>query len=260
MTASASLVRSVDGPVATLTVAREARRNALDHATWQALPGVLAAIADDPRVRVLVVRGAGTQAFSAGADLDELATLAGDARAGAAYLEAVEAALEALATLPQPTIAMIGGHCIGGGVDLALACDLRVASDDARVAVTPGRVGLVYGLSATRRLVAQVGPAVARWLLYTGEAVDAERALQVGFLNEVVPACRLEAVTYERAATIAARSTTTLRAAKRFVARVQAGAGDEDEASLRERDGAFVGADFAEGVAAFRAKRPPEFE
>ena len=233
MSAAAALRLRSDGPVATLTLAREAKRNALDRAMWEALPGLLTQVATDRSVRVLIVRGAGREAFSAGADLAELAGLVGREEAGAAYLASVEAAVRALADLPLPTIALIHGHCVGGGVELAAACDLRIASADARVAVTPARVGLVYGLSASRRLMNVVGPSHAAWLLFSGETLDAERAREIGFLNEVVAPDRLDDHVHARAVGIAARSPASLRAAKRILAKLKAGVREDDEESVR---------------------------
>ena len=246
-----------DGPLATLTIDRPERRNAVDLASWRALPDVAARLAADPGVRVVVVRGAGRRAFSAGADLDDVATLVGRPDEGAAYLATVDAAVQALAEVPVPTIAMIHGHCIGGGWELAAACDLRFGADDARIAVPPARIGLVYSVAATERLLRLVGPSATKRLLFAAEALDAGRARAVGLLDEVHAADLLEEATYAFARTVASRSTTTLRAAKRIVAALQAG-GDLSGARQAVRD-AFAGDDVVEGVRAARDGRPPRF-
>jgi enoyl-CoA hydratase/carnithine racemase len=253
-----SLRVAVDGPVATLTIDRPERRNAVDLASWRALPGVAARVADDPGVRVVVVRGAGRQAFSAGADLDDVAALVGRPDEGEAFLATVDAAVRAVAELPVPTIAMIHGPCIGGGWELAAACDLRFGADDARIAVPPARIGLVYSLAATERLLRLVGPSTTKRLLFAAEPVDAARARELGLLDEVHPPDVLEEASYAFARTVASRSSATVRAAKRVVRALQAG--EEDPSDVRRAiRAAFAGDDFAEGVRAARQKRPPRF-
>jgi len=247
-----------DGPLATLTIDRPERRNAVDLATWRALPRVVARLADDPGVRVVIVRGAGRQAFSAGADLDDVAALVGRPDEGEAFLATVDAAVQALAELPVPTIAMIHGPCIGGGWELAAACDLRFGADDARIAVPPARIGLVFSVAATERLVRLVGPSTTKRLLFAAEALEAGRAREAGLLDEVHAPDALEQATYAFARVVASRSTTSVRAAKRIVAALQAG-GDLTEARCAVRD-AFAADDLAEGVRAAREKRPPHFD
>jgi enoyl-CoA hydratase/carnithine racemase len=252
-----SLRVAVDGAVATLTIDRPERRNAVDLATWRALPGVAARLAGDAAVRVVVVRGTGREAFSAGADLDDLAALVGRPDEGATYLATVDAAVQALTEVPVPTIAMIHGACIGGGWELAAACDLRFGAADVRIAVPPARIGLVHSVAATERLLRLVGPATTKRLLFAAEPLDAVRALEAGLLDEVHPPEALEQATDAFARTVASRSPTSVRAAKRIVAALQAD-GDVAEARRAVRD-AFAGDDFAEGARAARAKRPPRF-
>jgi enoyl-CoA hydratase/carnithine racemase len=153
---------------------------------------------------------------------------------------------------------MIHGHCGGGGGERAAACDLRFGADDARIAVPPARIGLVYSVAATERLMALVGPATAKRLLFAAESVAAARARELGLLDEVHAPDALKEASYAFARTVASRSPTTLRAAKRTIAALQAG-GPPRDAQRWIRD-AFAGPDLAEGVRAARAKRPPRFD
>jgi enoyl-CoA hydratase/carnithine racemase len=233
------LVLTQDGPIATLVITNPAKRNAMTAAMWRALPSLLDAPAKDPSVRVLILAGAeGT--FCAGADITEAAAIA---RAGDASL-AVEAE-RALAAFPKPTIAQIDGFCVGGGCQLAVACDLRFAAHDSRFGVTPAKLGIVYPPSTTRRLASLVGPSRAKLLLYTADLIDAEAAERMGLVDAVFPAADLPASVRQAASTIASRSQLTLRATKAVLS------GDapppQDEAELTE------------GIAAFTARRPPVF-
>ncbi|HEX5740663.1 MAG TPA: enoyl-CoA hydratase/isomerase family protein, partial [Pilimelia sp.] len=176
MTADGALRTTLGGDgVATLTLDRPARRNALTTAMWGALPGVLGALAADPRVRALVVTGAGAT-FSAGADIGDLRRQYADPVTAEAFHAANVAAEEALAGFPRPTVAAVAGACVGGGCQLAVACDVRFADRGAFFAVPPARLGVVYPASATVRLARLVGHARARYLLYSAATVDAARA------------------------------------------------------------------------------------
>jgi enoyl-CoA hydratase/carnithine racemase len=250
-----SLTVDVQGPVATLTVDRAEKRNAMTAAMWAAVPGLLAQVVDD--VRVLLVTGAGPS-FCAGADIGEL--LGGpDAEDPMAGLRADNlAAQAALRAFPHPTIAVVRGHCIGGGVELAASCDLRFADDTAVFGVTPARIGVVYPPAPTKALVDLVGPATTKYLLFSGELIDAATALRVGLVDELHPADRLEARVQEFAAVLAGRSALTQRATKEIVAALTAGEDAEPVATRRFRE-TIASGELAEGVAAFTERRPPAF-
>lgn len=252
-----SLTLDIDGPVATLTIDRPAKRNAMSYEMWSALPGLLGKVEADDSVRALVVRG--TDHFSAGADISEFATLRADADGARRYSEAVHAGERAIATLPKPTIAAVTGVCVGGGCELALACDLRVAADDARFGITPAKLGIVYNLTSTRRLVEAVGPSWARQILFTADLLDAATALRIGLVNELRPAGAVVGRARELAATAAARSQVSVRGAKAIVARITDGLFAEDETVHALYEESVTSADYAEGVAAFMAKRAPRF-
>ena len=161
--------------------------------------------------------------------------------------------------MSKPTIAMVHGYCIGGGCGLALACDLRFVDERARFGITPAKLGLVYSLDSTKRLVDVVGPSRAKWILMSGQLVTADRAHQIGLADEVVPTDDLEKLTYEFAELLCTRAQFSIRATKQIVARILAGQTEDDEATRDLRNSSFDTDDYAEGVRAFLEKRPPTF-
>ncbi|MFI8853056.1 enoyl-CoA hydratase/isomerase family protein [Streptomyces sp. NPDC053499] len=248
-----------DEGVRTLTIDHPAKRNAMTPAMWRRLPELLAELAADPDVRVLVLTGAdGT--FCAGADISALRDTAEgglpSGRGGAAREQQAlaVAAEEALAAFPKPTLALVRGHCVGGGCQLAAACDLRFAEHDARFGITPAKLGIVYPASSTERLVRLVGPATAKFLLYSGELIDAERALRVGLVDEVHHGAELDKRVAEFARTLAVRSALTQAAAKEFAD----GRTGPDRVEHWQREAARSN-EAAEGVAAFLDRRAPRF-
>lgn len=246
-----------DDGVAVLLIDRPATRNAMTLAMWRALPRLLAELAADPRVRVLLLAGAGGT-FSAGADIGELRHVYADPAHADAYHATNVAAEEALAAFPRPTIAVIAGACVGGGCQLAAACDLRLAESGARLGITPAKLGVVYPAVPTARLVRLVGPARAKYLLFTADLVDAGRAAAFGLVDEVVPAGELAGRALALARTIAARSPQTLGAAKDVVNAVAAG-GDPQRAVEPWERASRHAPDVREGLAAFLERRPPVF-
>jgi enoyl-CoA hydratase/carnithine racemase len=250
-----SLSLAVDGPVATLTIDRPAKRNAMSYEMWSALPGLLGKVGADDSVRALVIRG--TDHFSAGADISEFTTLRADPDGARRYGAAVHAGERAIATLPKPTIAAVRGVCVGGGCEIALACDLRVAAGDARFGITPAKLGIVYNATSTKRLVDAVGPAWARQILFTAEIIDAATALRIGLVNELRddPVARASAL----AETMAARSQVSVHGAKTIIDRITDGLLDEDETVHALYESSVGSEDYAEGVTAFLEKRPPQF-
>jgi enoyl-CoA hydratase/carnithine racemase len=243
-----------DGPVARLTLNRPAKRNALNKAMWRDLPGILAGV----RVKVLVVSGAGEH-FAAGADISEFESVYATRASTEAYFGEVAAAMTALATYPRPTLARIDGACVGGGLGLALCCDLRIASDRARFGITPGKLGLAYSLEDTRRLVETVGPSRAKDILYTGRILDAAEALAIGLVEAVVPAGELDAAVDEKVQAIAAASAWSAETAKATIGRILAGQVADDVETSRWMADAVELPDFQEGRAAFLEKRAPNF-
>lgn len=250
-----SLRLDVDGTIATLTIDRPEKRNAMSYEMWSALPDLLGKMATDDTVRALVIRG--TDHFSAGADISEFAELRADSAGARRYGAAVHAGERSIATLGKPTIAAITGVCVGGGCEIALACDLRIAAADARFGVTPAKLGIVYNATSTKRLVDAVGPSWARQILFTGDLLDAATALRIGLVNELHddPVARAT----ELATTMASRAQVSVRGSKAIIARIIDGHLDEDESVHALYEASVTSADYAEGVAAFLAKRPPRF-
>jgi len=246
-----------DGGVAVLTMRRPDRLNALDTRTIAALDDAVAAAGRDPAVRVVVVAGEG-RAFSAGADIKEFAALPG-APQFRAFIERLETTLRRLERLPKPSIAAVGGVAFGGGLELALACDLRVVAEDARFGVPEIKLGLLPGAGGTQRLPRIVAPAVATQMLMTGEPIDATEAYRIGLANLVVPAGTALVRALDLAGVLAARAPLALAAVKRL----------RDSWSLpldlaldHEREtvaNLFATDDRAEGTAAFAEKRDPHF-
>lgn len=242
------------GRVATLTIDRPARRNAMSFEMWSALPGLLAEVAASD-ARALVIRG--TDHFSAGADISEFATLRSGPDGARRYGDAVHAGERAIAGLPIPTIAAITGFCIGGGCEIALACDIRVAGAGARFGITPAKLGIVYNFTSTRQLVAAVGPAWAKRILFSADLIDTATALRIGLVNEVVDDAHGHAAAL--AERIASRAPVSVHGAKRIIDRIVAGHTTEDDEVLALYEAAVLSDEYAEGVAAFLAKRDPVF-
>lgn len=246
-----------DGHVAVLIIDRPAKRNAMTVGMWAALPDVLAPLAADPGVRVLLVTGAGPS-FCAGADISDLLGGSDPGDPMADVRRHNLAAQAALRGFPKPTVAVVRGHCIGGGVELATCCDLRFADPTAVFGVTPAKVGIVYTPASTRALVDLVGPATTKYLLYSGELVDAATALRTGLVDRLVDAGDLDAEAHRFAAVLAARSGLTQRSTKEVVAALADGGDGEALAAARYRETIAAG-ELAEGVAAFAERRAPRF-
>jgi len=247
-----------DGPIAQVVLNRPQKRNAVTFAMWQRLPELFAEFEQDRQLKVLVLRGAGDRAFSAGADISEFETLRASSEGSQAYNVAAEHAQTALAALAKPTIALVRGACVGGGCGLALSCDIRFGDRSAVFAITPARLGLVYPVGVTKRLVDLVGPAQAKAILYTGMKIDAERAYELGLVNDLFD--DLETDTLAFAGTITARAQYSVRSTKRIVNLISDGLADENDETVALRDGAFDTEDYREGVRAFLEKRPAVFK
>ncbi|WP_128379456.1 enoyl-CoA hydratase/isomerase family protein [Streptomyces cavernae] len=239
------LLHGVADGVATVVIHHPAKRNAMTAGMWRALPALLDALAADSAVRALVLTGEGGT-FSAGADISTLRRTAAEAQELAVRAE------EALAAFPKPTLAAVRGHCVGGGAQLAVACDLRFAEEGALFGVTPAKLGIVYPASATRRLVSLVGPATTKYLLFSGELIDSARALRTGLVDEVLPDGELGKRVAEFTRILVTRSQLTQAAAKEFAN----GRTDRDGYWAEQARGS---GDTAEGVAAFLERRAPRF-
>jgi enoyl-CoA hydratase/carnithine racemase len=246
--------------VAWMILRNPARLNAVRFEMWEAIPALVADLAADRAVRVVVLRGAGREAFASGADISEFATHRQDPASAAAYEETNGRAFAALLGFEKPLVAMIEGVCIGGGLALAACADLRIAADDVRMALPPARLGLGYAYAGVERLVSLVGPAAASEIIFTARTYRADEALRLGLVNQVVSKADLEEATRRYVEGIAANAPLTLRAAKRAIAETQRDPAARDLEAVRRLVAAcFASADYAEGVRAFLEKRPPRF-
>lgn len=256
---TAGLTIGVAGTIGTITLDRPDRRNAITEAMWQALPGALAALTADARVRLIVLRGAAGH-FAAGADITEFETTWATRESAAAYAALMAATMDALIACPKPLIAAIAGNCIGGGVALTLCCDLCFADETANFAVPPAKLGIAYSFSDTRRLVARVGAAAARDLLFSARRIGAAEALRMGLVDRLCAADGLDEAVSAYAALLEANSAASARVAKDFVARAAAGQVQEDAATRAAYLDILDGPDFAEGRRAFMERRAPRFK
>lgn len=248
---------SLSGRLARIGINRPEKRNALANRHWLALEAELDRVAASA-ADMLVLSGV-PGAFSAGADIDELGELLATPEAYAAGNAIVQRVQLKLQRLPQTTIAVIDGPCVGGGLGLALACDLRLASDRARFAITPTRLGLVYSADDSRRLVHAVGMARARELLLTGRLLDAATAAGWGLVHQVVDADGLAAAEAALLDGLRATSGQARRGVKAVLAHVGGDPAVDAADAAHAFNAAFHGSDFAEGAAAFLARRPPVF-
>ncbi|MFV0279348.1 MAG: enoyl-CoA hydratase [Rhodoblastus sp.] len=247
-----------EGAVGWIVFNNSKRRNAMSLAMWTGLSEALERFAADADVRVVVLCGAGEAAFVSGADISEFDAHRSDAAAAAEYARATDAAWKALGAFDKPMIAMIKGFCFGGGVAIAMKADLRIAADNAIFSIPAARLGIAYPPHSIRDLVALVGSAKAKEILYTGARLAAVAAEDIGLINNVVPAHYLESETAALCATIAENAPLTVRAAKETIDQIVRDA--PDPARIAELVGAcFDSADYAEGRRAFMEKRQPRF-
>ena len=247
------------GAAAHLVLNKPAKRNALSEAMWRAIPRLLDEAEADPAVRLLVVRGEGG-AFAAGADISEFEEVYATTERAADYSRAIAAALDGLAAFPRPTLAAIEGACVGGGCGLALACDLRFAATGSKFGITPGKLGLVYTVNDTKRLIDAVGVSAAKDILFTGRILPDEEALSMGLIDRLVAPDALDEAVTDFGDQIAKTSAVSARITKQIIARIQAGQAQDNAETRKLFLDAFQGADFHEGYRAFLDKRAPDFK
>lgn len=248
--------------VARLTISNPANRNALDHEILDAIANTVPALEDGLEVRCLVITGE-DPVFSAGYDIGSIPdeTFATDAEALVAH--PFHAALEAIAAFPWPTVAAINGHCLGGGLELAVTCDLRIAARGAKMGMPPARLGLVYSHTGIAKFLEVVGPARTRELFLTGENLLAERVEEFGLVNRVTDPGSLEEEALSLAGTVATNAPLSMRGNKRIIEALMAGTGPSPEMErelVEMREACFDSEDFREGIAAFAEKRKPRWK
>lgn len=247
-----------DGPVGYVVLDNLARRNAISADMWRALPLVIASLNEEPGVRCIVLRGAGEIAFAAGADISEFAENRTSDEAVKRYEAATRAAHHALESSPKPVIAQIQGFCLGGGLAIALSCDLRYCAEGSEFAIPAARLGLGYGIHGHRRLIATVGQANAREIMFSARRYDAASAYALGLVNRVLPRTELDAYVRQLARDLAANAPLTQAASKSTINAVIEQAGDFTacEALITR---CMHSADYIEGRTAFMQKRKPQF-
>ncbi len=250
-----------DPPLAWITFNRPERRNAVSLEMWRTLPGFVEQVAADKDLRVLLIRGAGEEAFISGADISQFGKVRSSADTVAEYDRATGAALSSLANLEKPVIAMIHGICFGGGCSVAVMCDLRLCSDDARFCIPAARLSIAYPVErGVERLVHIVGAANATEILVTARVYNAEEAHHMGLVNRVLPKAELESYTRDYALKIADNAPLSVAAHKFFVRESTKAANLRDTEKIRAWSArCFNSDDYKEGVAAFMEKRRPQF-
>ncbi len=251
-----------EGAVATVTLNRPRQRNAINLAMWSRLIELAHELDADPQVLAVIFRGAGHTAFSAGADIAEFDTVRSNAAQAADYARTFDGALEAVAAIGKPTVSLIRGFCVGGGLELATATDLRIAADDARFGVPIAQLGIVVGYKEMQRLIALVGPGHAMDLLLTARLISATDALRIGLVTEVVAAEGVERIAFSLARRLCELAALSARWHKRIQQVVLTNPGllglTPEEQALPYS--CFDSDDFQEGRRAFLEKRPPHFK
>lgn len=253
------LGRKADG-IGWMTFNNPERHNAVSMEMWEAAERILTDFAADEVVRVVVVHGAGGRAFVSGADISKFESERASEEAVNAYQAQTAKVYDLLYAFPKPTIAMIQGHCIGGGTALAVCCDLRICGETASFGVPAAKLGLGYPLAGLRRLVDLVGPSFAKEIFFTAKKWSTEDARIMGLVNRVVPNDRLEAFVVDYARTIASNAPLTVMSSKAIIheALKDRGAANEEMCARLVKQ-CFASEDYIEGRRAFMEKRPPQF-
>jgi len=256
---TAAIRLDLSPPAAEIVLNKPEKRNALSVDMWAAIPGLVETAVANPEVKVVLIHGGDAGAFAAGADISEFAQVYATKQSAQASGDAIAAALNALEHCPKPTLAAIDGACVGGGVSLAMACDLRVASARSRFGVTPGKLGLVYPAGDTRRLLQAVGPGATKDILFTGRIFAAEEAKDMHLIDRVCAAGKALETARALAADIAAVSQWSVRATKQMIRGLQGGWTDTESDATELFLAGFSNEDFQDGYKAFLEKRAPKF-
>ena len=254
------LIAEKEGAIGWITFNNPARHNAVSMAMWEALSDVAQDYAADPAIRVVVVKGAGDKAFISGADISEFKERRSSPETVAAYNQVAGKANDDLYQLGKPTIAMIRGYCFGGGVGLAVACDLRIAAQDAVFSVPAAKLGLGYDAKGVRKLADVVGPSFTKEIFYTARHFSAAEALAMGLVNRLIPDAQLEQYVRDYAQMIAGNAPLTVGSIKTIVNEWLKDESKRDMELCRQAvDRCFKSEDYIEGRTAFMEKRAPRF-
>ncbi|MDG1521763.1 MAG: enoyl-CoA hydratase-related protein [Hellea sp.] len=234
------------------------KRNALSLRMWKNLPQVIQKLKNDKNLRVLIVRGEG-DSFSAGGDISEFKAVFATPNSSYDFSKSINKAFNALVHFPRPTIAMIKGGAVGGGCGLALACDIRIASENAYLAVTPAKLGIIYPFSEIKRLVATVGISKAKDMLFSARIIKADEAEKLSMLEHIFPTKELEMKTLEYATLLANNSPNSLMIIKEIISEIENGKIKASPTIDEKINSAFDSKDFRKGYEAFLKKRKPVF-
>lgn len=249
-----------EGPIGWMIFDHPERRNAVTQEMWLQMGEILQEFARDAAIRVVVLKGTGDKAFVSGADISQFAQKRKNAADVAKSNQLTDAARRALATFDKPTIAMIHGFCLGGGLGIALMCDLRFAAEGSTFGIPAARLGVGYGLSSVAMLQAVVGPAFTREILFTGRRFNGEEALRMGLINRLLAPADLAPYVLEYARMIGANAPLSMRASKlTSMALVEAASKADVDTVQRAVDACFDSEDYKEGRTAFMEKRTPVF-
>jgi enoyl-CoA hydratase len=260
-TATDKLIARKEGAIGWVIFNNPEKRNAMSMDMTKAMGDALEDYSRDPAVRVVILKGAGDKAFVSGADISEFKDKRSSTEAMELYNAASNRAAKALRECPKPTIAMIRGFCMGGGMGTAVACDLRIASDDSRFGVPAAKLGVGYRYERLKQLEALVGPSFTMEIFYTGRQFSAQEALTMGLINRMLPAAELEKYVLDYAATIAGNAPLTIAAVKKSVVEMGKDETKRDIAACDKMvDTCFASKDYVEGRDAFLEKRKPAFQ
>jgi enoyl-CoA hydratase len=256
------LVLEKDGPLGWIIFNQPEKRNAVSQEMWQLMPDYIQDLDADDAIRVVILRGAGERAFVAGADISQFKDRRRNAADEAEYSKISARGQESLGHLSKPLLAMIHGYCVGGGVGIAIACDMRLAADDARFGIPAARLGLGYHYNGMEKLMKLIGPAYTKEIFFTARTdFSAQDALRMGLVNQVIPKAELASFTRNYALTMAQNAPLTLRSAKANVEQLLRPPEQRDLAMLEKMIAdCFNSQDYQEGVKAFSEKRRPQFQ
>jgi enoyl-CoA hydratase len=259
--ADGKILQSTADGVGVITFNNPEKRNAMSLDMWEGLGLALIELRDDPNVRVVILFGAGDKAFVSGADISQFEKTRHNAEASEEYSKKSAAQRALLADYPKPIIASIRGFCLGGGMQVAMSADIRIASDNSQFGIPAAKLGIAYGYDGLKHLVSLVGPSWARLIMYTGMRIDSAEALRIGLVDRVVPDAELWNATTEIARTISGNAPLAIKAAKITIAQVLKDPDKRDMDAIKAVSTACMDSeDFREGRQAFMAKRKPQFK
>jgi enoyl-CoA hydratase len=259
--ADGKILKSVKDGVGIITFNNPEKRNAMSLDMWEGLGQALTELRDDDDVRVVVLVGAGDKAFVSGADISQFEKTRHNAAASEEYSRNSEAHRALLGNYPKPTISCIRGFCLGGGMQVAMLTDIRIAAVDSQFGIPAAKLGIAYGYDGLRNLVSLVGPSWARLIMYTGMRIDSTEALRIGLIDRVIPTNELWGETMAIATTISGNAPLAIKAAKITIAQVLKDPADRDMAGIKQIGvDCMDSEDFREGRQAFMEKRKPRFK